>query len=162
LHQNGATKQARPAFFFVPSFVDQDGSWASSWQTFDSLGEFRDWQKPTVELKLGIRTSEYWKLWGDVAVLKEKVEGIAKEIKVLDQARQRLSVRFPNAAWFRDGLLFRRELQELESKVKQLALAQHELELQRTDTVSQQNMMRAQVALLENALTEHAGDMRFL
>src|SRR5665647_78826 len=58
--QQGDTKQARPAFFFLPLLVDQDGSWGHNWQTFDGLGEFRQWQKPTIDLMLGIRSSEYW------------------------------------------------------------------------------------------------------
>lgn len=56
-NRSSEIRQARPAFFFVPFFVDQDGSWDSSWRTFQRLGEFQQWERPTLDLALGIRAS---------------------------------------------------------------------------------------------------------
>ena len=35
-NQKGESRQARPAFFFLPHFIDQDGGWNAFWQTFQS------------------------------------------------------------------------------------------------------------------------------
>jgi uncharacterized Zn finger protein (UPF0148 family) len=160
--QQGETKQARPAFFFLPSFIDQDGSWGSSWQTFDSLGEFREWQKPTIELMLSIRDSEYWQTFAALSKARTRVDELTREEKILDDTRKRLSEKFPNKPWFRDALAFRRELSDLEVKVSALASQQQRTESDRLDLMAAQETIRSQIALIESALREHAQDMHFL
>jgi hypothetical protein len=160
--QLGDTKQARPAFFFLPLFIDQDGSWGNAWHTFDGLGEFREWQKPTIELMLGIRGSEYWKIFAKLSKHKTDAEDLQREIKVLEDTRKRLSDKFPPKPWFRDAMRFRKELATFEARVSELATRQQHLESQRMDLMNTRETLKSQIVLIETALQEHSSDMRFL
>jgi hypothetical protein len=160
--QRGDSKQARPAFFFVPLFIDQDGSWGNSWNTFDGLREFRDWQKATIDLMLGISSSEFWKTFADLQSAKTKVEDLAREKKILEDTRKRLSEKFPKVPWFRDALAFRRELSSLETRASSLAKQQQQLEAGHLDSLNAQNTLTSQMAMIESALLEHSADMQFL
>ncbi len=160
--QQGESKQARPPFFFIPFFIDQDGSWGSTWQTFDSLAEFRAWQKPTIELMLGIRGSDYWAVYAEITKLKREMEDLLREKKVLANTRLRLSDKFPKKPWFRDALTFKQDLVVLEGRVSQLATTQQQLEAQRIDARSSQDTLKSQIGLIESALREHSADMRYL
>jgi hypothetical protein len=160
--QQGENKQARPAFFFLPLFIDQDGSWGSSWQSFDSLGEFKDWQKPTIELMLGIRGSDYWQTYADLSDIKSKIDDFQREKKIVEETRKRLTEKFPKRPWYRDALAFRQELTALETRASKLASEQQQVESDRLDLVSSRDTLKSQMMLIEAALQEHDGDMRFL
>ncbi len=160
--QQGDVKQARPPFFFLPSYIDQDGGWGHSWQTFDGLGEFREWQKPTIELMLGIRGSEYWETAADLSAAKRRAEDLEREERIVKDTRKRLSDKFPRRPWFRDALTFKRELAQLEARASSLSVQQQQLEVERTDLANAQSTLESQVALIDGALKEHAPDMQFL
>lgn len=161
-NQKGDSKQARPAFFFVPYFIDQDGGWNASWQTFQNLGEFREWQRPTIELALGIRPSEYWQKQAEIATAKKVAVEIEAQQKTFDGARERLSKRLPKVPWFKDALSFRKEIKELEERAGTLAQEQDRLRNLCTELASERDALRAQVLLIDDALNSHSADMRFL
>ncbi|HZZ94025.1 MAG TPA: hypothetical protein VFE23_15800 [Usitatibacter sp.] len=155
-------RQARPAMFFVPFFVDQDGSWDSSWRTFGGLGEFKQWQKPAIELALGIRPSEYWQTASDLARERKSLDEAARDQRVLDDAKRRLAERFPRGPWFRDALSFRRDLKALEERASHLAREQEATRGACTDAIAARDNFQAEARLIESALNEHASDMQFL
>lgn len=161
-NQKGEPRQARPAFFFLPTFIDQDGSWGSEWDTFESLREFANWQKPTIELALGIRGSEYWQTVSDLSAAKKAAAEIDAQTRAVTDARERLERKWPNVPWFKDALSFRRELKELEEHAGVLAREQDELRNQCVEAASAREALCAQVALLDEALVSHKGDMAFL
>jgi uncharacterized Zn finger protein (UPF0148 family) len=162
LTSHGEPKLARPAFFFVPTFIDQDGSWLLKWDTFQSLAEFQGWQKPTIELAMGIRTSEYWRARSDLNSKKSKAEEIKKEQMIFANARKGLERKFPRIPWFTDGIRFRRELKELESQAGSLAVQQSSVRDECAEAAAARDMLGAQVQLIDRALAAHAADMRFL
>lgn len=161
-NQSSEIRLARPAFFFVPFFVDQDGSWDSSWRTFQRLGEFQHWERPTLDLALGIRPPEYWQASSELAAKKRELDDVVREQKVLEDARSKLAERFPRAPWYRDAMTFRRELKELEAQAGQLAIEQDAVRSRAAETAAARDSLQAQVRLLDSALSAHAADMVFL
>jgi hypothetical protein len=160
--QNGEARQARPAFFFVPTFIDQDGSWLLNWDTFDNLGEFKNWKKPTVELALGIRPSKYWQVVTDLNVARRRVEDVRKEQQAFADARKRLAEKFPRIPWFTDALTFRRELKELEVRAGSLAKEQSAVRDELVEAAAGRDTLKAQIQLMDEALASHNADMRYL
>lgn len=160
--QDGEIRTARPSFFFVPFFVDQDGSWDAPWRTFQSLGEFKQWERATLDIALGARAPVYWETWGEVASTKKIIEDLSHELRLLSNTRARLAEQFPKAPWFRDALAFRKDLKELEERADKLSKDQSDLRRQATDTTTSINVMSAQVRLIEGALIAHSEDMSFL
>lgn len=157
-----ATRQARPAYFFVPFFVDQDGSWDSKWSTFVSLGEFSQWERPTLDLALGIRPSSYWVTLGELTAKKAEVQETVREQKVLEAAREKLAEQFPRTPFFRNAMQFRAELKKLEQQAGQLSAAQDDARARMADAVTNRDALETQLKLIEGALGEHSADMRFL
>jgi len=153
---------ARANLFFLPFYVDQDGSWDTGWNTFLRLHEYQSWQKPTIELALDIRSSEYWKTHSELTVERKAGEALSQERAVLMKARQNLTALFPKRSWFVEGIAFRRELKELESQASRLSEQQDELRTEMTDATSARDVLVAQLMLLEEALGEHRQDMLFL
>lgn len=161
-NQQGESRQARPAFYFLPFFIDQDGGWNSAWQTFQGLGEFRDWQRPTIELALGIRSSAYWQKQAEIAAAKKAAAEMDAQQRAFVGARQRLEAQLPNVPWFKDALRFRTELKELEKRAGHLAEQQDKLRAMCTELAAERDALKAQILLVDDALKAHAADMRFL
>jgi len=161
-NKTNEVRPARPAFFFVPFFIDQDGSWDSSWGTFRGLGEFQQWERATLDLALGIRPPEYWKAANELAKKKRELEDLTKEQKVLEDAREKLVQKFPRAPWYRDAMAFRRELKTLEAKASALAIEQDAARSRAAEAAAARDSLQAQIRLLDGALTAHAADMVFL
>lgn len=155
-------RHARPAFYFIPFYVDQDGSWDSSWRTFQGLGEFSQWERATLDLALGIRTASYWSTMSQLLAKKSELDEAKRERKVLHAARARLVERFPRNPWFRDAMQFRRELKELEQKAGKLTVDQDALRSRATETAASRDSIHAQLQLLDSALGEHSADMQYL
>lgn len=155
-------RPARPAFFFAPFFVDQDGSWDSGWRTFRSLGEFQQWERPTLDLALGIRPPEYWLASSELAGKRRELDDIEREQKILDSARKKLAERFPRTPWYRDAMTFRRELKLLESQAGQLAIEQDAVQSRAAEAAATRDALVVQIRLLDGALGSHAADMVFL
>lgn len=161
-NRTNENRLARPAFFFVPFFIDQDGSWDSSWRTFQSLGEFQNWERPTLDLALGIRPPEYWTASSELAVKKRELDDIVSEQKVLESAKNKLSERFPKMPWFRDAMTFRRELKVLETQAGELAISQDAIRSRAAEASASKDTLTAQIRLLDGALGTHTSDMVFL
>lgn len=161
-NKTNENRPARPAFFFVPFFVDQDGSWDSSWRTFLSLGEFQQWERPTLDLALGIRPPEYWRASSELAGKKRELDEAVREQKVLESARAKLAERFPRMPWYRDAITFRRELKVLETQAGQLAIEQDVVQSRAAEAAASRDALTAQIRLLDGALSSHAADMVFL
>jgi len=161
-NQTNEVRKARPAFFFVPFYIDQDGSWDAPWRTFQSLGEFRQWDVPTIDLALGIRSSEYWRKFGQLSERKHELENARTEQRVLTGTRDKLAKQFPSVPWHLDAISFRRELREFEAHASDLAIRQDALMGRVAEATATRDSLLAQVQLAEDALLSHSEDMQFL
>jgi hypothetical protein len=160
--QQGGARLARISFFFLPTYIDQDGSWESGWSTFLNLGEFKEWQAPTIDFFLGVRPAKYWSTFAALSLARSDAEKVIADQTVLQRARARLEKNYPKKTWYRGGLEFRNELKMLEEQSARLAREQISLRDTAAEIASNSASVDAQIALVEAALREHAKDMAFL
>jgi len=153
---------ARPSLYFLPFYIDQDGSWEAGWNTFLSLNEFQQWQKPAIELALDIRSSEYWKTHSELLEQRRSGELLAQEHSILKRAKDNLTSMFPRQPWFVDGIAFRRELRDLEGSATELAKQQDHLRIELTEVTTSIDVLKTQLKMLDDALQDHEQDMVFL
>ena len=160
--QQGDAKLARISFFFMPTYIDQDGSWESGWSTFKNLGEFKDWQPSTIDFFLGVHPARYWTVVAELSSAKNKSTQVIAEQAVLQRARTRLEKNYPVKSWYRGGLHFRTDLRILEEQSAKLSREQIQLRDSAAEIASSSASVDAQLALVEAAFREHTKDMAFL
>ncbi|MBO7822136.1 hypothetical protein [Burkholderia pseudomallei] len=160
--KSSGVQLGRPNLFFLPFYVDQDGSWESGWNTFLRLNEFVKWQKPAIELALDIRSSAYWKTHSELLEERRSGEQLAQEHSVLTKAKDNLTSMFPRRPWFVDGIAFRRELRDLEGSATELAKEQDRLRAELTEVTTSRDVLLTQLKLLDEALRDHEQDMDYL
>ena len=72
---------------FMPFYIDQDQGWSNMWNSFKSIGIYKDGKKEILEFYTGVKTNDYYKLKNE----KTNKEKIIKEIKV-EQANCKLVI----------------------------------------------------------------------
>ena len=153
---------ADPACFFLPFYVDQDGSWQSGWETFPASKRFKAPQKAILEYFTGIKPFK----WYELSALKARTQSVLSEIKAekkfLDRARSRLEVSLPMTGPKIDPSNFEIEVDQLTEEVSRLNSSQEDL---RKVIVREREMIssiKRQIALSQDALRAYDGDVSYL
>lgn len=91
INKANETVQAGPACFFLPFYINQDGSWQAEWNTFIGLQRFKSPNAAILEYFAGIKPPEYYEMSAEIKLLKIDLEDLRKEQRFLERARDRLS-----------------------------------------------------------------------
>lgn len=81
--------QADPRCFFLPFYINQDGSWQAGWNTFTGLQQYRAPIKTILDYFTGIRPPEYYELDSIRSLTQKALEDLQKEQRFLEKARDR-------------------------------------------------------------------------
>lgn len=60
LDRKGNSITPPPAYLFLPFYIDQDGGWVQTWNSFTSLGQLPRWKKPVINYHIGIRPAKWY------------------------------------------------------------------------------------------------------
>jgi len=91
INKSNESVQADPACFFLPFYINQDGSWQAEWNTFVGLKRFKSPHAAILEYFTGIKPPEYYEINAEMKLLKSVLEDLRKEQKFLERARDRFS-----------------------------------------------------------------------
>lgn len=75
-----------PAYYFVPFYIDQKKSWSTAWESFDKLGQFKDWKHTIIKYHVGLLTPRYFEIQREKFENKELKKIAKEEIGKLDVA----------------------------------------------------------------------------
>jgi hypothetical protein len=76
MSKDGQSVLADPKCFFLPFYINQDGSWQAGWGTFLGLQQFRSPVTPILEYFSGIKPPEYYEAKLSPSVIREGLKQI--------------------------------------------------------------------------------------
>lgn len=161
LDRGGTFRRAAPSNFFLPFFVNQDGSFGASWETFKSLKQFQNSVEHTLEYFVRVRPSRYFELKANMQLEKAKHEELKVELATLQRTRVRLRRNQKAPSVKLNSHQFQLEVKQLTEVINNLSKKQDVL---RKNIVEHQELVTAleeQIRLSEAALKEHAADFKF-
>ncbi|WP_035570903.1 hypothetical protein [Paraburkholderia graminis] len=160
--KDGDAARADPACFFLPFYIDQDGSWRDKWDTFPATLRFIKPVPSIIEYFSGIKPAEYYALKSEHNALSKKAEAQVAELRLLDRARSRLTQTLPNHVvnLTEDG--FSEEIQRLTTEASQLNTQQEKLRAKYLRQSELVTSMQQQVEVAETALLAYANDQKYL
>jgi hypothetical protein len=82
---------AEPSCFFLPFYINQDGSWYSEWNTFNGMRRFGAPWGLILEYFTGISPPEYYLAKAERDKAAKELEEQSREARLLDRARERFS-----------------------------------------------------------------------
>ncbi len=156
------TVPADPSCFFLPFYVNQDGSWQAGWNTFKGMQRFKAPYTAILEYFSGIKPPEYYRLRAERDQEQKALDGLKRELGFLERARDRFSQSVSFSGPKVQPENFEREIAFLTEEVTELNKQQEEL---RDAAVRQQELMESiqlQVGLANKALSVYDSDMKYL
>lgn len=154
-------RTATPSMFFLPFYINQDGSFFGGWDTFKSLKQFDSSAIPhTLEYFAQVRPFRYFELKGRERAAKSKLAELEVEADTLQRTRLRLrrSLKASHVKLSTAG--FEKEVHELAKLATELGAKQDKI---RSELVEGQDLSRQltdQILLAEAALREHEADFK--
>ncbi|WP_421322983.1 hypothetical protein [Aeromonas veronii] len=75
-----------PAFYFLPFYIDQRKSWNEPWESFEKLGQYKNWKSTVVKYHSGYIGQEHFEIEENICEQK-RIENIANnKIQRIDSA----------------------------------------------------------------------------
>lgn len=126
-NKNAAAVSADANCFFLPFYVNQDGSWQSTWETFVGLRQFRAPVGPILEYFSGIKPPTYYSLSAERALLQRAVDELDRERRALERTKVRFQERAPQRTPKVNPENFQAEVGELTREVSRLNAEQEKV-----------------------------------
>lgn len=154
--------QADLRCFFLPFYINQDGSWQAQWNTFSGLQQYRKPVDSILDYFAGIKPPRYYEISSARTQAQRTLEDLRRKLVFLEKARDQVGKAIGPAVLnlHLDQFLF--EVSDLARQVTDLNRQQEGL---RDDVVREEEGLSAihdQIRLAEAALATYSDDAEFL
>lgn len=75
-----------PAYYFIPFYIDQKRSWATAWNNFENLGQYRNWKETIIKYHIGLLTPAHFEIEIEKSEKKHSQNIVKKEIDKIETA----------------------------------------------------------------------------
>jgi hypothetical protein len=161
-NKSSETVPADPRCFFLLFYINQDGSWQSSWDTFVGLQQYRAPLGAVLDYFSGIKPPEYYELESKRTQSQRYLEDLQREQSFLEKARERFGKSLSLAGPKIQPDNFEQEIVRLTTEVSELNQQQEKL---RDKAVREQEVLsniKLQIELAVDALATYESDSAFL
>lgn len=156
------TVPADPKCFFLPFYINQDGSWQADWNTFTGLQQYKAPVGSILDYFSGIKPPEYYEVKAKKDAEQQILDGLKREQGFLDKARDRIGKSFSMSGPKLDPENFKLDIEQLTTAVSELNRRQ---EILRDRAVKESELLSSihlQTNLANEALNIYEGDSQFL
>jgi hypothetical protein len=160
--KSSETVPADPRCFFLPFYINQDGSWLAGWDTFTGLQQYRAPIGAILEYFSGIKSPEYYEVSSRKTQSQRMLEELQKENRFLGRARERFGKSMSLSGPKVNADNFEYEISQLTAEVNELNRRQEAL---RDTAVREQEVLSGihlQIHLAVDALATYDSDTKFL
>jgi len=153
---------ADPACFFLPFFIDQDGSWREKWDTFPATNQYAAPVRSILEYFSGIKPAQYYELKSEHSAMSKEADARVSEMKLLERARGRLSQTLPMGTVQLSEAGFEEEIRLLTVEANELNGIQETLRAKHVREGEVVASINHQIQTAFASLREYAGDQKYL
>ncbi|MFL0690711.1 MAG: hypothetical protein ACJLUP_00805 [Agrobacterium tumefaciens] len=148
--------------FFLPFYINQDGSWLSSWDTFVGLPQYRQPFQSVLEFFTGVKPADYYELNAQKIIRKSALDDVRSEQRMLKTIKERFAKAVPLDGPKTIPEVFEKDVEALTLEMTLLNAEQEELKdslVRQKETI---DSLKLQVDLALHALTHFDRDAEYL
>lgn len=149
-------------YLTLPFYIDQDGGWGATWNSFSSLKQFRNWQKPVFEAFVGLRPNAYFIAHQRWQVVNDQLRVQRDKFETQRTAFSRVREILPRTVPVLDTERFENELVDLGEKARHLQKSQNQLREKLVLAINIREKIDAELALAVEAHRELSDDLGFI
>jgi len=160
--KKGQSISADPRCFFLPFYINQDGSWQSGWNTFLGLQQFSSPIGPILDYFSGIKPPEYYEAKAKRDAAQRLLDDLKREQSFLDKAQERFGKKLTLSGPKITPENFKREIERLTTDITELNFRQEKL---RDQSVKERELLSSiylQINMANEALKAYEGDAKYL
>jgi hypothetical protein len=160
--KTGASIPADARCFFLPFYINQDGSWLSTWDTFVGLQQYSAPTQPILEYFTGVKPPEWYEINSRKALVQKDLEEQQREYQLVSQFRERFGKSISLSGPKVIPSVFEQDIGRLTTEVTALNSEQERL---RDVAVREQEALNSallQVKLAIDTLSTYDSDASFL
>jgi hypothetical protein len=160
--KKGIGVRADPACFFLPFYIDQDGSWRDSWETFPAMLRFSKPVGNILEYFSGVKPAEYYSLKSQHNSFSKEADVYVSELRLLERAQKRLDQTIPRGSVVLSEVGFDAEIDRLTLEANNLNSLQEKLRekyVRETEIIAS---TERQIDVAYASLRAYAGDQKYL
>lgn len=151
-----------PAYYFLPFYMDQDGSWTRQWAGFARLEQFANWRKGVVEYHAGIRGNEYYETQAVKFEAEAEAADAMRRREGLEAVYGSLGKRFEAAQFDVDFSAYQGEVGDLLNQCNRLRDREETFKARLSELQNHRQSLVTQLAITLNAREEAAKDYSFV
>lgn len=156
--REGVTIALPPAYYFLPSYMDQDGSWGDQWTGFADLAQLPNWKKGVIEYHAGIRGNEYYEAQAAKLAAEGDAREVARRFEALSGVYTSLGTRFEASLFNVDFAKYKQEIAELLAECDVLREREHSYKRSITELRNERQSLKTQLDLARHAREEARKD----
>jgi hypothetical protein len=160
--KNSKTVLADPRCFFMPFYINQDGSWMAEWDTFTGIQQYKAPILSMLEYFTGVKPPEYYASKAKKDAEQIFIDELRREKASLDKARERVNKSLSMSGPKVDPKNFEAEIAQLTTEITELNRKQ---EILRDQAVKERELLASinlQNKLAEEALKVYESDSAFI
>lgn len=147
-------------YLTLPFYVDQDGGWGASWNSYSNLGQFRAWKKPVFEAFIGLRPNAYFVAHQRWQESNDLLKGMQSKFDTQQAAFKRVREILPKDVPILSSERFESELVDLGEQTRELQQQQNEIRAKLVVAVNRKEELASKLKLAvsgHKALTDDLG-----
>lgn len=150
-----------PAYYFVPYFIDQKKSWAAAWNSFEKLGQFKDWKKTIIDYHVGILPNEYFEYSEKVYLKSKQVEIEKVQYNKFKSAYDIIETDRNQKFASLDSKVFLKMTEEIKVEFKRLLTIQQKFFTELSSLQVDISLINNEMNLLQGVVSDLEADYRF-
>lgn len=162
IDKNSKTVLADPRCFFMPFYINQDGSWMAEWDTFTGIQQYKAPIVSILEYFTGVKPPEYYASKAKKDAEQIFIDELRREKVSLDKARERVSKSLSMSGPKVDPKNFEAEIAQLTTEITDLNRKQETLRDQAVKERELLSSINLQNKLAEEALKVYESDSAFI
>lgn len=150
-----------PAFYFLPFYIDQLKSWTKPWESFERLGQYRNWKPTVVKYHSGYIGPEHFEIEENICEQKIIANAANTQIQRIDSAIEVLEEVSAETTIAMSEEQFDIVQQEIQEELSQFVADQVRLFETQTDIKTELYDLEKQLELAVNSANELEADYAF-